>query len=76
MTVPCSPSPPSEEVVRELEGRLGLAKEELSAASMKLSILVKTFRHSQLYLTPTRSASIAGEQGVGLGGGGGGQRTL
>ena len=57
--------------MRELEGRLAQAKEELSAASMKLSILVKTFRQSQLYLAPTRSANITGRQRlVGRGQGG------
>ena len=44
-------------MVDKLEGRLGVAKEELSAASLKLSILVKTFRQSQLYLASSRAAA-------------------
>ena len=48
--------------MEQLESRLAVAKEDLSAASLKLSILVKTFRQSQLYLTPSRAATLAGEE--------------
>lgn len=57
-----SPNEIKEEEVKEvneqLEGRLAMSKEELSAASLKLSILVKTFRQSQLYLTSTTAANL------------------
>ena len=54
----------SQEVVDKLESRLGVAKEELTAASLKLSILVKTFRQSQLYLASSRAAAsnVPGQQ--------------
>ena len=53
----CSTVAASKELVDKLEGRLGIAKEELTAASLKLSILVKTFRQSQLYLASSRAAA-------------------
>ena len=62
-------SPVGGPLEEQLEARLAQAKEELTAAGMKLSILVKTFRQSQLYLAPTRAANITGEAGESWGGG-------
>ena len=53
----CSTAVVNKEMVGKLEGRLGVAKEELTAASLKLSILVKTFRQSQLHLASSRAAA-------------------
>ena len=58
---------PNKELIERLEGRLTATKEEMSAASLKLSILVKTFRQSQLYLTSTRAANLTGEREGGRG---------
>ncbi len=41
-----------ESLVEQLETRLASAKDELSKASLKLSVLVHTFRQSQLHITP------------------------